>query len=81
VPYRRLAPILKWTTLTLFVYVAAAFSVQVPWAQVLHDLVVPQAAMSWAFWMMIVAILGTTISPCLFFWKPRKRSRRFACRA
>ena len=67
VPYHRLAPILKW--LTLFVYVAAAFTVKVPWPQVLHDLVVPQLSASWAFWMMIVAILGTTISPYLFFWQ------------
>ena len=69
VPYRRLAPILKWLTLTLFVYVAAAFTVNIPWAVVLHDLVVPKIIPSPAFWMMIVAILGTTISPYLFFWQ------------
>jgi len=69
VPYRRLAPILKWLTLTLFVYVAAAFTVHIPWTGVLHDLVVPQIIPSPAFWMMIVAILGTTISPYLFFWQ------------
>ena len=69
VPYRQLAPILKWLTLTLFVYVAAAFTVHVPWAQVLHDLVVPRITADPAFWMMIVAILGTTISPYLFFWQ------------
>ena len=69
VPYRRLAPILKWLTLTLFVYVATAFTVHIPWTQVLHDLVMPQIVPSSAFWMMIVAILGTTISPYLFFWQ------------
>ena len=69
VPYRRLAPILKWLTLSLFVYVAAAFSVTIPWGRVLHDLVVPHIESSPAFWMMIVAILGTTISPYLFFWQ------------
>ena len=69
VPYRRLAPILKWLTLTLFVYVGAAFTVHIPWARVLHDLVVPQVVSGPAFWMMIVAILGTTISPYLFFWQ------------
>ena len=69
VPYRRLAPILKWLTLSLFVYVAAAFSVRIPWGRVLHDLVVPHLESSPAFWMMIVAILGTTISPYLFFWQ------------
>ncbi|MGY4831210.1 Nramp family divalent metal transporter [Sphaerotilaceae bacterium SBD11-9] len=69
VPYRRLAPILKWLTLSLFVYVLAVFTVQVPWARVAHDLVVPHLAASSAFWMTIVAILGTTISPYLFFWQ------------
>jgi Mn2+/Fe2+ NRAMP family transporter len=69
VPYRRLAPVLKWLTLSLFVYVAAAFTIRIPWAQVLHDLLVPQILPSQAFWMTIVAILGTTISPYLFFWQ------------
>ena len=68
VPYRRLAPILKWLTLSLFVYVAAPFSVKVPWCQVAAR---PRAAASRGepFWMMLVAVFGTTISPYLFFWQ------------
>ncbi len=69
VPYRKLAHILKWLTLTLFAYVATVFSVHVPWALVLHDLVVPKLQWSGEYWMMIVALLGTTISPYLFFWQ------------
>ncbi|MBI2802790.1 MAG: divalent metal cation transporter [Gammaproteobacteria bacterium] len=69
VPYRRLAPVLKWFTLTLFVYVLAAFTVNIPWAQVVYSLVVPQVEFTPAFGMMIVAVLGTTISPYLFFWQ------------
>lgn len=69
VPYRKLAPILKWLTLFLFAYVIAAFLVEVPWAQVLHDLVLPRLQWSSAYWMMMVALLGTTISPYLFFWQ------------
>jgi Mn2+/Fe2+ NRAMP family transporter len=69
VPYRRLAPVLKWLTLTLFVYVVAAFTVDIPWTTVLHDLVWPHVIPSAAFWMAIVAIFGTTISPYLFFWQ------------
>jgi NRAMP (natural resistance-associated macrophage protein)-like metal ion transporter len=69
VPYRRLAPILKWLTASLFVYVAAAFTIEIPWGRVLRDLVVPQLQASSEFWMTIVAILGTTISPYLFFWQ------------
>src|SRR5205814_4433087 len=69
VPYHRLAPILKWLTLSLFVYVGAAFTIHIPWGKVLHDLVVPQFEASPAFWTTVVAILGTTISPYLFFWQ------------
>jgi NRAMP (natural resistance-associated macrophage protein)-like metal ion transporter len=69
VPYRKLAPILKWLTLFLFAYVAAVFMVKVPWGQVLHDLVIPKLQWTADYWMMIVALLGTTISPYLFFWQ------------
>ena len=69
VPYRKLAPILKWLTLFLFAYVIAVFLVQVPWAQVLYDLVLPKLQWTSGYWMMIVALLGTTISPYLFFWQ------------
>ena len=69
VPYRKLAPMLKWLTLFLFAYVIAVFMVDVPWAQVLHDLVIPKLQWTSGYWMMIVALLGTTISPYLFFWQ------------
>ena len=69
VPYRRLAPILKWLTLSLFVYVGAAFTVTIPWATVAHDVFMPSFVATSAFWMTIVAVLGTTISPYLFFWQ------------
>lgn len=69
VPYRKLAPMLKWLTLFLFSYVIAVFLVHVPWAQVLRDLVIPKLQWTSAYWMMIVALLGTTISPYLFFWQ------------
>ena len=69
VPYRKLAPLLKWLTLCLFAYVLAVFMVQVPWGQVLHDLVLPRLQWTSGYWMMVVALLGTTISPYLFFWQ------------
>jgi NRAMP (natural resistance-associated macrophage protein)-like metal ion transporter len=69
VPYRRLAPILKWLTLFLFAYVAAVFVVKVSWGEVLYGLVVPKLQWTSAYWMMVVALLGTTISPYLFFWQ------------
>jgi NRAMP (natural resistance-associated macrophage protein)-like metal ion transporter len=69
VPYRKLAPILKWLTLFLFAYVITVFFVQVPWGKVFYDLVVPKLQWTSAYWMMIVALLGTSISPYLFFWQ------------
>ncbi len=69
VPYHKLAPILKWLTLFLFAYVIAVFMVQVPWMNVLHDLVIPKLQWTSSYWMMLVALLGTTISPYLFFWQ------------
>ena len=60
---------MKWLTLFLFAYVIAVFLVQVPWGQVLHDLVIPKLQWTSGYWMMIVALLGTTISPYLFFWQ------------
>jgi NRAMP (natural resistance-associated macrophage protein)-like metal ion transporter len=69
VPYRQLAPILKWLTLFLFSYVVAVFTVHIDWTMVLHDLLLPRLQWSGAYWMMIVALLGTTISPYLFFWQ------------
>lgn len=69
VPYRKLAPVLKWLTLTLFSYVLAVLLVEVPWARVLHDLFIPRLQWSSAYWMTVVAVLGTTISPYLFFWQ------------
>ena len=69
VPYSKLAHVLKWLTLTLFAYVVTVFAVHVDWGRVLYDLVVPKLQFSGDYWMMIVALLGTTISPYLFFWQ------------
>ena len=72
--YERTVRILKWLTLTLFAYVAVVLVVKVPWAQAIAESVRP-----WAFLpagtsgkeyaAMVVAVLGTTISPYLFFWQ------------
>lgn len=68
IPYRRYAGILKWLTLVLLAYVALVFMVKVDWGQALTDLVVPHIENRHAI-TTIVAILGTTISPFLFFWQ------------
>ncbi|MBW0006523.1 MAG: divalent metal cation transporter [Sphingomonas sp.] len=67
--YRRYAAVLKFTTLSLFAYVAVVFAVHVPWAQAIGALLVPHVEWTAAFATGFVAILGTTISPYLFFWQ------------
>ena len=69
VPYHRYVGYLKFLTLVLFVYVAAAFSVQVPWFGVLKATVWPQVSLNRDMLLTIVAVFGTTISPYLFFWQ------------
>jgi Mn2+/Fe2+ NRAMP family transporter len=68
-PYHRIAGILKWLTLTLFAYVITAFAVGVNWGAVVHDSLVPSVPKGSIGWSTLVAILGTTISPYLFFWQ------------
>jgi Mn2+/Fe2+ NRAMP family transporter len=69
VPYRRYAPVLKFMTLTLFAYVATALTVNIPWRTALLAAVWPKASVNADYFLMVVAVLGTTISPYLFFWQ------------
>jgi Mn2+/Fe2+ NRAMP family transporter len=66
--YRRIASALKWLALALFAYVAAAISIG-PGAAILREAARPQLPRGREGWAMLVAILGTTISPYLFFWQ------------
>ena len=68
-PYQRLAPLLKWFTLALLSYVAVLFAVNVPWQEVVLATLLPPIEWSATYMMMLVAVLGTTISPYLFFWQ------------
>jgi NRAMP (natural resistance-associated macrophage protein)-like metal ion transporter len=67
--YPRCSKVLKWLTLALFSYVATVFFAHVPWGQALRGAVVPQVKLDGAYLSMFIAILGTTISPYLFFWQ------------
>jgi NRAMP (natural resistance-associated macrophage protein)-like metal ion transporter len=69
IDYSRYASLLKWLCLSLFSYVATVFVVDVPWGQVLHDVVVPHVTLDNAELTVLVAVFGTTISPYLFFWQ------------
>jgi Mn2+/Fe2+ NRAMP family transporter len=67
--HRRYVAILKWLTLSLFAYFAVLCIVHVPWLELLLGLIWPRFSLDKEFWLMIAAILGTTISPYLFFWQ------------
>jgi len=67
--YQQIANVLKWLVLVLFAYPVTAFVVGADWGRVLHDTVVPSLPRTRDEWSMLVAILGTTISPYLFFWQ------------
>jgi NRAMP (natural resistance-associated macrophage protein)-like metal ion transporter len=67
--YYQIAMILKWLALCLFAYVITAFVVRPQWSTIVHDTFVPTWPRDHATWQNLVAILGTTISPYLFFWQ------------
>lgn len=67
--YANYVRILKWLTLALFAYVITLFLVDVPWGKALTGLAIPTVKLNGDAITMIVAILGTTISPYLFFWQ------------
>ena len=69
VRYERYVSILKWTSVSLFAYVATALVVDVPWARVAYNLVVPTLSWDKDYIVAIVAVLGTTITPYCFFWQ------------
>ena len=70
--YVRYVAILKWLTLSLFSYVAVVMVVHTPWGEVGSRLLAPSFSFDAAALTMIVAILGTTISPYLFFWQSQE---------
>ena len=69
VPYNRYAKYLKWLALVLFAYVASAILANLNWVDVLQHAVVPSITFDKDQLLLICAILGTTISPYLFFWQ------------
>ena len=67
--YATIANGLKWLALVLVAYVITAFYIGPTWSVVAHDTVIPQMPKLGGAWATLVAILGTTISPYLFFWQ------------
>jgi Mn2+/Fe2+ NRAMP family transporter len=67
--YRQYSRYLKWLTLTLLAYVFTAFTIHLDWKQLLQYSVIPSFTISKEQIFLITAVLGTTISPYLFFWQ------------
>ncbi|MGH9441240.1 MAG: NRAMP family divalent metal transporter [Thermoanaerobaculia bacterium] len=67
--YRQIASTLKWLALVLVAYAVTAFLVHPNWLSVLRDAFIPSIPRGKDAWATLVAILGTTISPYLFFWQ------------
>jgi NRAMP (natural resistance-associated macrophage protein)-like metal ion transporter len=69
ISYVRYVRVLKWLTLSLFSYVGVVFAVDIPWAEVLREVLIPTVSLKAEYVTTVVAIFGTTISPYLFFWQ------------
>jgi NRAMP (natural resistance-associated macrophage protein)-like metal ion transporter len=67
--YSRYVGVLKWLTLALFTYFGTLMVVKIPWAEAARGFLIPTFSFEPAFWTTVVAIMGTTISPYLFFWQ------------
>jgi NRAMP (natural resistance-associated macrophage protein)-like metal ion transporter len=68
-PYQKIAGILKWVCITLLIYLVVPFFTHVDWGKVAKATFIPHLEFSKDYISMLVAILGTTISPYLFFWQ------------
>jgi len=68
-PYDKIVSVLKYLCLTLFLYIAVPFFTNLEWTKVIRSTFVPTIKPNKEFFEVLVAILGTTISPYLFFWQ------------
>jgi NRAMP (natural resistance-associated macrophage protein)-like metal ion transporter len=80
VPYQSLARILKWLCLSLLLYIAVPFMERQPWTEIIHDAIFPDIVWNKEFLAILVGILGTTISPYLFFWQANMTAEDIAHR-
>jgi Mn2+/Fe2+ NRAMP family transporter len=75
IPYARYAQALKWLTLAMFAYVGVMVLVDVPWRTVVFRSFVPHVAWNEGYMTMLVAVLGTTVSPYLMFAQAEQEAR------
>lgn len=74
--FEAMVSVLKWLTLALLSYVAVVFMLHIHWERVLVGAAIPVFQASGSYWIMVVAVLGTTISPYLFFWQASQEAEQ-----
>ncbi|MBC7383841.1 MAG: divalent metal cation transporter [Bacteroidia bacterium] len=79
-PYQKLAMLLKWLCLSLLLYIIVPFLVKPDWSEVAKNTLIPSFQFNKEFISILVAILGTTISPYLFFWQATMEAESIAHR-
>lgn len=67
--YKTYSSYLKWLSFVLFSYIITAFTLSLDWNTIIYHTLVPSVSFSRDTWLLMAAILGTTISPYLFFWQ------------
>lgn len=67
--YRKIATVLKWLCITLFTYILIPFFSHTNWTAVWQDTLIPRLQLNKDYLLILVGILGTTVSPYLFFWQ------------
>ncbi len=77
-PYQKISSILKWLCLVLLLYLVIPFLVKVDWKAVARNSFIPHIRMTEEYMQIIVALLGTTISPYLFFWQTTMQAEDIA---
>ena len=80
-PYRKYVRYLRWTTWSLLAYVVTALLVRVPWGAALRATLLPSFRLDAQYLMALVGVLGTTISPYLFFWQTSEEAEEVRVRA
>ncbi len=69
VSYHRYSYVLRWLVLSLVAYLVTAIVIRPDWLQIARSILVPKIMLNLNFMTAVVAIVGTTISPYLFFWQ------------
>lgn len=69
IPYKKYANILKWLCLSLLMYPLSVILVTQPWSEIIRATFIPHFEFTFAFLFIITGVLGTTISPYMFFWQ------------